>query len=61
MFHLMLIYYLVFDGKNQVDYTRDFLHAEIECEDSENGIYVSMPMGFGQQEKDLYFNKSLYS
>jgi len=35
----------------KVDYTYDFLHVEIDGKNSETGIYVSMPIGFGDQRK----------
>jgi hypothetical protein len=35
----------------KVDYTYAFLHLEIDGEISETGIYVSMPIGFGDQRK----------
>ena len=45
----------------RLDYTCDFLLAEIYCKDFEIGIYISMHVGFGQQGKVLKLKKSLYS
>jgi len=36
---------------NQIDYTCAFLHADIDGNDSESGMNVSMPMGLDNKEK----------